>query len=99
MVAATPGGIEAQETAGQKTLVANFDKLPSRDVFGKPLPTEQLQKLGFQVGEMVDGDEIWTSVTPPPGLANETHRSFNAQRCPRRQRAQAFRRFLQGGLL
>lgn len=56
--AMTPGGIEAQEKAGQTTFVANAT-LP------KECPRKDLEALGFRFGEDVDG--IFVSVTMPAG--------------------------------
>lgn len=59
-LAATPGGIEAQEKAGQALLVAstNMPKTmsPSREAF---------EKIGFKFGN--DVDELFLSATLPPG--------------------------------
>lgn len=57
-VAATPGGIEAQEKAGQTSFVAN-SQLP------KDCPRDDLEKLGFKFGK--DVDDIFVSVLMPPG--------------------------------
>lgn len=56
--AATPGGIEAQEAAGQRELCAN-STLP------KECPRADLEKLGFQFGE--DADDLFVNVTMPTG--------------------------------
>lgn len=61
-VASTPGGIEAQEAAGQAKLVSNFNKLP-KDM--GPDGRKIAEELGFKFGG--DVDEIFVSVTPPPG--------------------------------
>lgn len=58
MVAMRPGGIEAQEKAGQTTFVAN-SQLP------KDCPRKDLEALGFKFGEPVD--DIFLSVTMPVG--------------------------------
>lgn len=59
-VAATPGGIEASEKAGQQALVASTnmpkDMMPSRLAF---------EILGFRFGEPVD--ELFVKATLPPG--------------------------------
>ena len=47
MVAATPGGIEAQEAEGQKCFVSD-ETLPIE------CPREELEALGFQFGDKVD---------------------------------------------
>lgn len=57
-VAMTPGGIEAQEKAGQTTFVAN-SQLP------KECPRKELEALGFRFGGAVDN--IFISVTMPAG--------------------------------
>lgn len=58
LVASTPGGIEAQEKAGQTTFVAN-SQLP------KECPRADLEKIGFKFGGEVD--KIFISVTMPAG--------------------------------
>lgn len=61
-VAATPGGIEAQEKAGQQALVASTDMpkdmSPDRAAF---------EKLGFTFGEPVD--DLFIKATLPAGWA------------------------------
>jgi hypothetical protein len=61
-VAATPGGIEAQEAAGQAKLVSNFTRLPKN--MG-PDGRKIAEALGFVFGEAVD--EVFVAVTPPAG--------------------------------
>lgn len=60
IIAATPGGIERQEKAGQQALVASTDMpkemSPSREAF---------EKLGFKFGD--DVDELFVKATLPPG--------------------------------
>ena len=56
LTAATPGGIEAQEKAGQTTFVAN-SQLP------KDCPRKELEALGFKFG--ADADNIFVSVVMP----------------------------------
>jgi hypothetical protein len=56
--AATPGGIEAQEAAGQAVFVAN-STLP------KECPRADLEKLGVKFGE--DHDDLFVKVTLPAG--------------------------------
>lgn len=60
LIAATPGGIEAQEKAGQALLVASTnmpkEMHPSREAF---------EKVGFKFGNEVD--ELFLSATLPPG--------------------------------
>lgn len=58
LVASTPGGIEAQEAAGQATFCAAAT-LP------KECPREALEKLGVKFGK--DYDDLFVSVTLPPG--------------------------------
>jgi hypothetical protein len=60
-VAATPGGIEAQEAAGQAMLCAAA-QLP-KEMRG--VTREQLEAIGFKFGE--DVDELFVSCTLPPG--------------------------------
>jgi len=57
-VAATPGGIEAQEAQGQKDLIES-DMLP------KKCPREKLERLGFEFGE--DIDDLFVSCKFPKG--------------------------------
>lgn len=61
MVAATPGGIEAQEAAGQAMLCAAA-QLP-KEMHG--CTREQLKALGFKFG--ADVDELFVTCTLPPG--------------------------------
>jgi hypothetical protein len=61
LVASTPGGIEAQEAAGQATLVASA-QLP-KEIRGAT--REQLEAIGFKFG--ADVDELFVAVTLPPG--------------------------------
>jgi hypothetical protein len=61
MVAATPGGIEAQEAAGQAMLCAAA-QLP-KEMRG--CTREQLEMIGFKFG--ADVDQIFVSCTLPPG--------------------------------
>lgn len=61
LVASTPGGIERQEAAGQRTLVANA-MLPKK-IDGAT--REQLTALGFKFG--ADVDELFVSCELPPG--------------------------------
>lgn len=58
IAASTPGGIEAQEAAGQKRFVAS-------EVLPKECPREDLEKLGFIFGD--DADDIFISVQFPEG--------------------------------
>lgn len=62
LTAATPGGIEAQEAAGQATFVASAT-LP-KDL-GRNCTRELLESWGFKFGQ--DADDIFVSVTLPPG--------------------------------
>lgn len=59
-IAATPGGIEAQEKAGQEALVASTDMPkelhPSRAAF---------EQVGFKFGD--DVDDLFVKATLPPG--------------------------------
>lgn len=61
IVASTPGGIEAQEAAGQSALVASA-QLP-KDIGGAT--REQLASLGFRFG--ADVDELFVRCDLPPG--------------------------------
>jgi hypothetical protein len=58
LTASTPGGIEAQEKAGQTTFVAN-SQLP------KECPRKELEAMGFKFG--ADVDNLFVSVTMPAG--------------------------------
>ena len=64
MVAATPGGIEQQEKAGQTALVQSTDMplelAPSREAF---------EAVGFTFGEPIDS--VFQSATLPPGWSRE----------------------------
>lgn len=62
MIAATPGGIEAQEAAGQAALVASNAQLP-KEIHGAT--RKQLEALGFKFGK--DVDELFVAVTLPAG--------------------------------
>lgn len=59
LTAATPGGIEAQEAAGQRALAAKFKTLP------KDMDQEAGKAFGFEYGE--PADDIFVSVTAPDG--------------------------------
>lgn len=61
LTAATPGGIEAQEAAGQAMLCAAA-QLP-KEMRG--CTREQLQAIGFKFG--ADVDELFVTCTLPPG--------------------------------
>jgi hypothetical protein len=65
VVAATPGGIEAQEKRGQMALVNSTDipkqMSPSREAF---------EKIGFVFGK--DVDELFVSAKLPPGWTRAT---------------------------
>jgi hypothetical protein len=63
LAAATPGGIERQEAAGQAALVASNSKLP-KDAF--PVTRDQITKgTGIVFGD--DFDDLFVNVTLPPG--------------------------------
>lgn len=62
LVASTPGGIEAQEAAGQKELVSNFTRLPLQM---REKEIEVAIKYGFVLGEPID--EVFRAVTAPEG--------------------------------
>jgi hypothetical protein len=61
MIAATPGGIEAQEARGQKDFVAN-NTLPIKCNF---CTREQLEEMGIVFGEPVD--DLFVEVQLPKG--------------------------------
>lgn len=56
--AATPGGIEAQEAAGQATLCLS-------SILPKECPRDELEKMGVKFG--ADHDELFINVTLPAG--------------------------------
>jgi hypothetical protein len=58
IVASTPGGIEAQEAAGQVMFVAN-STLP------KECPRAELERMGVKFGD--DQDDLFVKVTLPAG--------------------------------
>jgi hypothetical protein len=62
LVAATPGGIEAQERAGQTSFVSG-DYLPKR------CPKEELEQLGFVFGK--DKDDLFVYCQFPAGWKKE----------------------------
>lgn len=62
VIAMTPGGIEAQEAAGQQSFVAN-ETLPKENMHG--CTREKLELMGIQFGE--DADDIFVSVKLPSG--------------------------------
>lgn len=73
LVASTPGGIEAQEAAGQRELVAS-ERLPKEGTittrFGEGTPYRAtLEQLGFVFGE--DIDKVFVACTLPPGWRKE----------------------------
>ena len=61
LIASTPGGIERQEAAGQRTLVESA-MLP-KEIRGAT--REQLAALGFKFG--ADADELFVKCELPPG--------------------------------
>jgi hypothetical protein len=63
LVAATPGGIEAQEAMGQAALVGTKNTLPIQ------CPRKELKALGFVFGEPLD--DLFLNVTFPPGWSKE----------------------------
>jgi hypothetical protein len=63
LVASTPGGIERQEAAGQRTLVGSA-MLP-KEISGAT--REELTALGFKFG--ADVDELFVTCELPPGWA------------------------------
>lgn len=67
ITAATPGGIEAQEKAGQSDLTMKFDRLPKDYLYwqGDGTWREAMERLGFEFGD--DVDDIFVSITPPSG--------------------------------
>ncbi len=67
IVASTPGGIEAQEKAGQQELVQS-DKLPTEILYSSQ---EDFEALGFVFGEEVKGDPLFRHATLPEGWKRE----------------------------
>jgi hypothetical protein len=73
VIAASPGGIEAQEAAGQRNLVAHADRLPVAGTIAglhgpKVGQREQWEKVGFVFGEPLSGpDQIFVACTFPNG--------------------------------
>lgn len=59
LFAATPGGIEAQEAAGQRAMASSFRTLP------KDMDRATGEKVGFVFGE--DDDDLFVCVTAPEG--------------------------------
>lgn len=62
LLAATPGGVEAQEKAGQAVLTAHFTTLP---IDGMERYRGILESWGFRIGDAAD--DIFVTVTPPQG--------------------------------
>lgn len=58
IVAATPGGIEAQEAAGQATMCLS-------SILPKECPRAELEKMGVKFG--ADHDDLFVNVTLPAG--------------------------------
>jgi hypothetical protein len=66
VAASTPGGIEAQEAAGQAKLCAEAARLPINIMYQGKDPWEQVERFwGIKHGEVVD--KIFYSVTLPEG--------------------------------
>lgn len=65
LAAALPGGIEAMEAQGQQELVLS-DFLPT-----KGLKKELYEKLGFVIGEPIEGDEMFTQCKLPEGWTKQ----------------------------
>lgn len=63
MVAATPGGIEAQEAMAQAALVGTKNTLPIK------CPQKELQSLGFVFSNYVD--DLFVNVTFPAGWSKK----------------------------
>lgn len=61
IAASTPGGIEAQEAAGQRAMASSFRTLP------KEMDRAIAERFGFVFGE--DDDELFVNVTAPEGWA------------------------------
>jgi hypothetical protein len=65
LVASTPGGIEAQEAAGQAALVRAADRLPT-EIRPRHITREMLEKTwGIQFGAEID--ELFVEVVLPAG--------------------------------
>lgn len=65
LVAATPGGIEAQEAAGQRMLVSR-EMLPNKCY---NVTREQMEALGFTFGK--DVDDLFVEATLPDGWSKQ----------------------------
>jgi len=63
-VASTPGGIEAQEAAGQRTMCAKAI-LPKFASFNEPINRDEYTALGITFGP--DHDDLFVCVTLPDG--------------------------------
>jgi hypothetical protein len=73
LISSTPGGIERQEAAGQRTLVESA-MLPKK-IIGAT--REQLTALGFKFG--ADVDELFVTCELPPGWKKRgTHHSMHS---------------------
>lgn len=53
LAASTPGGIEAQEAAGQARLVCHADRLPIRGTIDRPDAKAKWEAAGFVFGETI----------------------------------------------
>lgn len=53
LAATTPGGIEAQESAGQKRLVSHADRLPIRGTIDRPGDRAKWEAVGFTFGDEI----------------------------------------------
>lgn len=66
VIAATPGGIEAQEARGQAALTRTFNQLPKEYTGGdRKFPVGLLKRLGFTIQAPVD--DLFVGVTAPAG--------------------------------
>lgn len=72
LAAMLPGGIEAQEAAGQRDLTAKAERLPVQGTIGRPETRKQWESLGFVFGEPIKeqsqrGREVFVACTFPKG--------------------------------
>ena len=70
LTAATPGGIEAAEAAGQRRLVAHADRLPICGTIDGPDQRAKWEAAGFRFGERImepGRPVVFVACTFPPG--------------------------------
>lgn len=69
IAATTKGGIEAQEAAGQRKLVAHADRLPIRGTMDDDANRKKWEAAGFVFGEPIQEGRnlVFVACTFPPG--------------------------------